>query len=391
MAIRGDFSVDYTQNPRIITIAKPSINCSMQDLHDTLSYMQSQFNAIDEPKLVASSGKEVLDTTNKVGITTTLQDAQVGFEARDGTEFGGTNEWTQCFFDGGNLVSVDTSTTPPTPIISTSNNPFVNLTTTKSSSATLQEQDALNYSSYGSVVSVNVNATNEYASGTAYPSGNMQYPVDNIPNAVFIAWDKGLDTLQLRGNHSLVLGDNPTNLKLRGQNKILTILHVDADADVLRCEFSRMTISGTLDGDSIIEKCSIKGLNYVNGEVINCTLQEEPIVLGGSKEARFIDCYSGVSGTDTSKIDMNGTGQSLLMRNFSGGTRILNRTGSDPVSLDFLSGHCIIDSTCTGDAITVRGTCKLTVEVGATTPNIEGKSLMVQDDLAGQVWNVELP
>ena len=63
---------------------------------------------------------------------------------------------------------------------------------------------------------------------------------------------------------------------------------------------------------------------------------------------------------------MNGTGQSLLMRNFSGGTRILNRTGSDPVSLDFLSGHCIIDSTCTGDAITVRGTCKLTVEAGAT-------------------------
>ncbi len=378
MAIRNDFTIDWSTNPRVITIDAPSTSCSMQDLFDTLRWLEAKSSAMEDGSIVDASGKEPLDSAGtKVGITVSLLNATVGFEAR--------LDWTQCVLDGGNLVAYDIDGVIVDPINPTA---YVNITRTSSSSATLQEQDALQYSSYGGVVSIDPLTTNPNAKGVLYPSGNKEYPVDNIPNGVYIAWDKGIDTLELRGNHELVLGDEPTKLKLRGQNKILTILNVHADANVLQCEFSRMTIMGTLDGDSIIEKCSIKGLNYVNGEVIQSTLQEEEIILGGNKEARFIDCYSGVSGSNTPTLNMNGTGQSLLIRNYSGGIKITNREGSDPCSIDMNSGHVIIDATCTGSAITVRGTCKVTVMNGATLPNLEGKSLMVQDEVASQVFTL---
>lgn len=383
MAVRTDiYSIDYTQNPRIIWIDASIEFASAVDLYDTVSYIHAQPAAMDEPHIIDAEGLTKLDEDgNRVGLTVILINAQYAFAPR--------TSWTICNMQGGNVVAF-TDTTRSTSIYPRFPTAYVSADRTSSVSATLQEQNALQYSSYGGVVSVDVTATNIHASGLQYPSGNKEFPVDNVVNAILIAWDKGIDTLELRGTHVLTSGDNATGLKLRGQNKILSNVTVDAGADVLNCEFSKMTISGTLDGGSLITKCDIGALNYVNGEIFKCTLREFPIVLGGDREARIVDCYSGVSGSDTAKIDMAGEGQSLLVRNFSGGCRILNRTGNDDCSLDFNSGHCIIDKTCTGAPISVRGVCKLTVEAGATQPDIDGKAIMVQDDIAAKVWQVEL-
>ena len=383
MAVRTDiFSIDYTVSPRVIWIDISIQYASAIDLYDTVSYIHSQPEAMDEAHIIDAEGLTKLDEDgNKVGITVILINALYAFAPR-------TN-WIICNMQGGNVVAFTDITRSSTlyPRLPTA---FVSADRTSSVSATLQEQNALQYSSYGGVVSVDVTATNIHATGLEYPSGNKEFPVDNVANGVLIAWDKGIDTLELRGTHVLTDGDNPTELKLRGQNKILSNVNVEASSNVLNCEFSKMTISGTLDGGSLIEKCDVGALNYVNGEIFKSTLQEFPIVLGGDREARIVDCYSGVSGNDTAKIDMAGEGQSLLVRNFSGGCRILNKTGTDNCSLDFNSGHCIIDSTCVGSPIIVRGVCKLTVENGATQPLIDGKAVMIQDDIAAQVWKVEL-
>ena len=57
----------------------------------------------------------------------------------------------------------------------------------------------------------------------------------------------------------------------------------------------------------------------------------------------------------------------------------MNRTGTDAISWDFDSGHAIIDASCTGDPIILRGTFKLIVEEGATYPNTEGRSIVEQN------------
>ena len=386
MAIRNDFSIDWLASPRIITIAAPSVSCAMQDLLDTLRSMESHWSAMDDAPIVDASGKEELDDTTKVGITVKLLNARVAFEARDGTEYGGVDEWTLCTLNGGNVVAQDITGNKIDARYPTS---FTTVDRTSSASATLQEQDALQYSSYGEVVSV---LNGSPTSGTAYPSGNKEYPVNNIPDAVIIAWSKGLDTLEMRGDHTFGLGDNPAKLKIRGQNKILTSLTFEDGADMLDCQISNAKITGVLDGGSIINKCNINGLNYVNGEINNSTLEVPPIYLGGTEEALFDMCKSGVAGANTPEIVI-GAGRSLIGRGYIGGMRFSSRTGTDPVSWDFISGHAIISASCTGDPIILRGSFKLTVEVGATYPNISGRTAMGADldDLPARVLDEVAP
>ena len=375
MAIRTDFSVDWNADPRVIIISKPSTACTMQDLHDTLAFIQAEPTSMDNKVLVDSSGLEVLDTTTKVGITVTLQNATIGFEARDGTEFGGVNEWTICKLDGGNVVAVDANKIP---IEEVANTPFVNVKTTKSSSATLQEQDALQYASYGGEVSIDT--TSSY-SGTAFPNGTQEYPVNNIQDAVAIGQLKGFFKLRILGNCDLVAGDNVEEFVIYGQNPILSTLNIDTEANVLNCEIIYARVLGALDGSVILRECLIDGIGYVNGYVDKSGLTINPIILGGNSQATFIDCFSNVGGLDTPTIDMGNTGQALAVRGYKGGLRIVNRRSDDQCNIDMDSGHIIIDESCTGEPITCRGVFKLTVEVGATYPNIEGKVLTEQDDL----------
>ena len=382
MAIRGDFSVDYTQSPRIITIAKPSTACSMQDLHDTLSYLQSQFNAIDEPKLVASSGKEVLDTTNKVGLTVTLQNARVGFEARDGTEFGGTNEWTQCLLDGGNVVAVDLNNVP---IDEVANNAFVNVKTTKSASATLQEQDALQYSSYGERVSIDiVNGL----TGTSYPSGNMEYRVNNFIDGVAIAWDKGFHVLELRGENNIDAGIDVSELKMRGLSHLTAKLFVGFDAVADTCIFENLHLTGFLDGDSEIRDCVFEDILYFNGHIHGGSWVGR-LTLAGNKPAK-IDAVSMLSFSKPAILDCGGGGQDAICNSFEGMVTVENLTSPATIGLSFRNGVVTLDSTCTAGIVLLTGNYTLHDNSGVGCTVISNGKILTQDDIpkiADSVFN----
>jgi len=349
MAIRFDFSVDFTQSPRVITIAKPSIECTMQDLHDTIRYIESSPEAMDNASMVNSSGKETLDATTKVGLTVTLQNTVVGFEARDGTEYGGINEWTSCDFVGGNLVAVGSDLA--TPIYPVFNNPFVNVGKTSSSSGTLQEQDALQYSSYGGVVSVDILSP---TIGTEYPSGNMEFPVNNIGDAIIIASEKGFTTISVRGNVTIGAGHDVRGLLIVGKSHINSICVVEPEALCLKTQFSSFDITGTLDGDSEIRDCIVRDLAYFNGHIHDSSLVGT-IVLSGVELAAFYNCsiYNSLS---PPIISCGSSGQDITMTNYSGRLEFSNLTGDSIVTIGMDAGELSINSSCTNGTIAVSGT-----------------------------------
>lgn len=91
MAERGDITVDYAQSPRIVRVAAPSTELTVQDLHDTLrGVFEEELTDLDQPELVSSAGKEDLGGGVSVGITSTLQNAIVTFEARKTSSESGT-------------------------------------------------------------------------------------------------------------------------------------------------------------------------------------------------------------------------------------------------------------------------------------------------------------
>ena len=130
MTIRTDVTIDWTVSPRIITVASPSVEISIQDLYDTCMDLEAKSDAIDDPHIINAAGKEELGPGVLVGLTATLQNALLAFEARSGPSY------DQCSVSGGNLVALESDliTYASVPIFPTS---FTQVVVTASSSATL--------------------------------------------------------------------------------------------------------------------------------------------------------------------------------------------------------------------------------------------------------------
>ena len=361
MTIRTDLTIDWASSPRIATVLSPSTEITMQDLVDTCRILEEDLNALDDLHLLDAAGKEELGGGVLVGITVTLRNVQLAFEARSGPTY------EQCNISGGNLVAVDTDGASLNPVYPTA---FTQIVLANSSSATLQEQAAIEYSSFGG--GVTVDTTSSY-SGTNYPTGTPQQPVNNLVDAQVIATERGFTTFFILGDITLdtdaVSFDGDIFV---GESQSKSTITIDPIAEVNRAEFYNAHIVGTLDGNAKLQDCLIDNLNYVSGYVEQCVLAPGTILLGGSETAHFLDCWSGVPGTGTPEIDMGGSGQSLAMRNFNGGIRLKNKTGIESVSLDINSGQVILQNTVTNGDIVVRG-------VGKLTDNSTGANVLADD------------
>ena len=133
MGVRTDLTFDFTVSPRIITVDSPSTEITVQDLHDTLVTEEANIQNMTFLRLISSAGKEDLGGGTEVGITSTLQNAKLAFEARPGPTY------VQCNVSGGNLVAVDANGASIDPIEATA---FTQVVRTSSSSATLIQATA---------------------------------------------------------------------------------------------------------------------------------------------------------------------------------------------------------------------------------------------------------
>lgn len=347
MSVRTDITVNWYSSPRIITVAAPSVELTMQDLVDTARMLEAGINTMDDGHLVDAAGKESLGGGVLVGITVTLKNAKVAFEGRGGPTY------TQCNISGGNLVALDVAEAEMSPIEATA---FTQIVLANSSSATLQEMEAIQYSSYNGGVTVDITGSSV---GIDYPIGTPREPVDNLTDAMSIATDRGFTTIYVVGDITIDSSGNYSGMIFVGESQTKSEFDVDPNANVSNCEFYDATVIGTLDGNSKLRNCRIAGLNYIYGVIEQCILDTGTIVLGGGATAQFLDCWSGVPGTDTPVIDMGGSGQGLSLRNYNGGVTLENKTGTDKASIDLNSGQIKLKDTVTNGTIVCRGVGKL--------------------------------
>lgn len=210
---------------------------------------------------------------------------------------------------------------------------------------------------------VHLDVTNGVA-GTVYPIGTPGDPVNNLADMLLIRAVRGFQRVHVMGNLTIPSGDY-TNLIFEGQTPEKTTLTVDAAAIMVGCEFEQALLVGTLDGASRIEHCWLGAVTFVSATVHDSILiTTSPVVLSGGDDVFFLDCYSGIAGSGTPVIDMGGSGQRLQMRNYTGGIKLINKTGADKVSIDLNSGHVILDATVTAGEILIRGVGKLTDNSG---------------------------
>ncbi len=423
MVTRSDVNVDYQPSPRVVEVAAPSTELTIQDTVDTIRISEEGFAAgLAFDKVIDAAGKEDLGGGVLVGITANLQNAQVAFEARttpaetgtvttgsgalangfltfvdsaadfvtagiargslvinftdnsiadvydviDSTTLktrplvnGSDNEFEvadnyqvfniiQCNITGGNLVAED-DVSQISPVVPTA---FTQIVRTASSSATLSESQDIQFASFNGAVTVDTSGSN---SGTTFPTGTSRQPVNNFTDALAIAAERGLDKFFIIGDCTLDSGLDFDEFTFEGQSTARTRITVDASASVLASEFVHCTVTGTLDGESVIENGVADNLNVIDGVVRNSGLIGE-ITLSGVNDLQLLDCYEGSA--TRPYINFGGSGTGLIVTNYNGAIGLKNKNGAESGFLDMASGDILIDNDVTVGTITLRGVAK---------------------------------
>lgn len=255
-----------------------------------------------------------------------------------------------------------------------------------SNSAGLQDLTSLQAASFaGGAVAIDVTST---YSGTTFPVGTRQYPVNNTIDAVSIAKSRGMKRLIVVGMLTLGSEDFSDGFIFEGNNAVTSIINITPEANISSCEFIRLAVTGTLDNDNICNECTIVTLNQINGVLFRCGLMGS-VTLGGGKQALMLDCFSAIpSGFPV--VDMGGAGQALMVRNYSGALKIINKTGPENVQVNIHSGgEIFLDSTVTDGLISIRGHAEL-IDNSTGTTTIDTDALLNTETISNRVWNENL-
>jgi len=204
-----------------------------------------------------------------------------------------------------------------------------------------------------------VDAINGVAGVTGL-TGSPAFPSSNIPDAVAISAARGLPkTMYIIGNYTLDAGDDVSGYKIIGQNAARTSLTINTAASTMGCEILESTVTGVLDGLTIIRYCAISDMDYFSGFIYESEIQGT-ITLGSGAQASILGCYSGTPGVTTPTINFGGSGQALSLRKYSGGIKFENKTGPDSISVDLIGGQVRLDlTTVTNGTVVVRGSGKV--------------------------------
>ena len=368
MAIVNYLSVDFEASPRIIWIdTTASQSISAQNLVDTCMHLCALPANMDDAILLESSGKEYLvaDGSVKVGLTITLNNAKIAFRSLGGPL------WILCSIEGGNVVAVENVYNDPRiyiPVVHPT--PFITIERVSSSSATLSDLDAIQYSSYGGGVSLDIINGQP---GTVYPVGNQEFPSNNLADSVIIADTKGFKTIFVRESMSMDSGTDVSNFTLVGRSHVLTVLTIEDSLICPGLTIKNCNVTGILDGGTHIYQCSVGDLNYVNGNIYESGLYGL-VTLGGNEEAVIANCFT-VDQDSPLIIDMGGSGQDLALPNYSGIVTIKNLDStSEEIGVGLNSGMVILDETLSAGSIIVSG-------VGILQDNSTGSAIVNTDGL----------
>jgi len=349
MAIRTDiFSIDWSQSPRIIWVNVAFTEVSAQDLYDTCRHLEALHTGMDEPSICDAGGWEPLGLGVKVGITVSLFNAQYAFVARPGPE------WIICNMTGGNVVAFEDyeRNVELYPRYPTS---FVSADRTASSSATTQEQHAIQFGSYNNGVTIDIL---EGVSGTYYDIGTSGNPVGNLIDAHTISNEVGLPFYYIVGDLDIDEDLSFIGKVFYGESPNKTTIDIGSDPDTFKCEFIDATVKGTLDGNSELLGCYIEDLNYLDGKIERCGFMGT-ITLSGSGQLDAWSCKSRVAGILTPEINFGGSGSSLILHDYQGGIKLTNKNGPENVTIDLAGGQVKINmTTVTNGQIVIRGTGK---------------------------------
>lgn len=383
-------------SPRLIVIPSPSVEITIQDLHDTLRDWEDKHADLGYDFLISSTGKEDLGGGVTVGITSQLNNAQIMFDPRgeydklgiiDTTNTDGVllidstatfitdgfkrGDWVVNRTDNSasTIVSVESETQIRVlPLEGGSDNQFQvadeyliwksvkgavtggNLVAVDPDGNSIEAvvSSAAVFATLTTASSATIQETQELrdltyngavsidtisgVSGTTFPVGNLSNPVNNLADALAIATSLGFREFIVRG--AIALQTSYIGYKFSGQggNRAYSI---DLNGQVVTdCAFENLTITGDQGAGGVADFtfCDLNSVTNLNCHAVQCALAGTLSLSGGSN-ATFAFCNSNIPGTGTPVIDwQNAANTQVQFRAYTGGLEFVNMSNVSNVS-----------------------------------------------------------
>lgn len=240
----------------------------------------------------------------------------------------------------------------------------------------------IEYASFNGAVTLDPNSS---FSGTLYPVGTPQMPVNNMEDALLIANVRGFTKLFLKDD--LVLDDlyNLDGFRIEGLSSEVE-LNINSIASVNDLSVSNLTLaSSTLDGGVEVKNCVVRDITYLNGTVESCGLAGT-ISLGGNRKSVINNCYT-VDMDDPPIIDMGGSGNDIAMPNYSGLATIRNlSSASNEIGIGLTAGSVTLDSTISAGLVIISG-IGMIIDNSTGTAMVNTDGLINKSQISQAVWD----
>lgn len=206
-----------------------------------------------------------------------------------------------------------------------------------------------------------IDTVNGVSGTTAFFNGVADNPVDSLADATTLAAEIGLRRFNVGPNSSLTLGQSYENYTFEGEHWMLNL----NDQTITESTFIGADLdgSGSATTDAHFDRCEINSASLPPCHMYGTKLAGR-LELTSTGTYYLDQCSSGIAGNNTPSVDFNAVdATSLNMRHYSGGVRILNMTALDAMSLEG-HGQLVLDSSCTGGAISLRGHFRINDQAG---------------------------
>ena len=245
----------------------------------------------------------------------------------------------------------------------------------------IAQSSEIQHASFNGMVHIDQTSPN---SGTAYPAGNSEFPVNNIPDAVAIAISKGFTIFHIDGYFTVGATDNISGYDIRAGNPLTSVTTLTPGCTTTNTIFQRTVLQGTASGKMIISESYILDLAGFDG-TINRSGFLGKVTLAGGNTSHIVQCYDGFEGFGEPTIDFGGSGQGLNVRDWQGGLRFENKSGTEDVSVGLNAGRLEIAADVTTGEIVVRGVGEISENLGTATVADDG--LVNKAVISDEVWN----
>lgn len=253
------------------------------------------------------------------------------------------------YFLVGNLAAEDTSLPAIVPTTGAYTTAIIGLQpVTQGVTSTMKEQ--LEFNTFQGAVCIDsgsgISGTGYHSSGN--PIGIREYPVDNMADAIIIANNRGLNGFNFMADYTIVSDDLSSGFAITGDSPFITVTAQNA-ADLSNCSVENITIVGELDGLNTVVRSNVGAVTNVSGYLEKVAFSADVTING---QTMIAESYSQFPGSTYMKIT-TGT-NTLMVRDYKGSIGIDGMTGGVH-SVGIHEGRLIIENTCTGGTISVRG------------------------------------